>query len=207
MRRFTVLGIVLVITVGISACQSAAEFSTLRGDPLGMNHPLSSIEADSRPAMRFDSSKPYRLEFGRGSGWHGLDTVVLEQDGTVVMHRLKAEKKDEVIHQYWETGTFQLDTNATQRIAEIISNLNLVDMHRAYHADVHDGTQWVFWIVQGEEEKSIYFNNHFPEVIQDFAVALDSELMSAGSENITWTRVPASKERQHENAIWNSIKR
>jgi hypothetical protein len=32
---------------------------------------------------------PFVLELGRGSGWHGLDTAKVLDDGTVALHRLK----------------------------------------------------------------------------------------------------------------------
>ncbi|MDA0814027.1 MAG: hypothetical protein O3C21_16755 [Verrucomicrobia bacterium] len=38
-------------------------------------------------------------------------------------------------------------------------------MAEAYHADVADGNQWVLAVTQGERQKAIYFNNHFPKSI------------------------------------------
>ena len=37
-----------------------------------------SVERDDRPAFTVDPGQPFRLEFGRGSGWHGLNTVKLD---------------------------------------------------------------------------------------------------------------------------------
>src|SRR5262249_32140743 len=39
--------------------------------------------------VRLDASAPYRIELGRGSGLHGLDTVTVLQDGTVTLYRMR----------------------------------------------------------------------------------------------------------------------
>ena len=202
MRNMFVVFLLTGIAVGLCGCFDP---QPLRGDTRGENFPLSKSEPDTRPAMHFDANKPFRLEFGRGSGWHGLDTIVLDEKGTVVLHRLQMEEKGTVIHHYWETTTLLLDPGMTRQIATLIQDLRILDMKRAYHADVHDGTQWVFWLVQGGQEKSVYFNNHFPKAIQDFAVTLDSHLRSAGVDKNKWIRVPDEESRQHEKAIWKGI--
>lgn len=182
-----------------------SETSPLLGYPHGANHPLSKSETDTRPPIQFDVSKPYRLEFGRGSGLEGLDTIALDENGHIILHRLKVEEKNDVIHHYWERSNLYLSAQMTEEIAKLILDLRILDMKRAYHADVHDGTQWIFWLVQDGQEKSIYFNNHFPKAIQKFAVELDNKLKIVGIENAQWTRVPDKQTRQHEKAIWDSI--
>lgn len=178
----------------------------LRSRPSGENFPLSRSEADTHPAIKFDSEKPYRLTFGRGSGWHGLDTIALNEEGNITLHRLKKEKREDIIYYYWETATVLPKKELVKQIAILIEDLRLLKMKRAYHADVHDGSQWIFWLVQNGQEKSIYFNNHFPKAIRDFAVEFDGILSTIGIEKVQWSRVPDKQARQHEKAIWNSIK-
>jgi len=156
--------------------------------------------------MVFDASKPYRLEFGRGSGRYGLDTIVLDEEGRITQHRQKEVPTEDGIYCYWQTRSFSIPSDTVKQVAALIEDLRIIEMKRAYHADVVDGMQWIFWLVQGGQEKSVYFNNHFPKAIQDFAVALDAQLRNAGIAKIKWTRVPDDESRQHEKAIWNSKK-
>ena len=164
--------------------------------------PLIREREDTRPPMQFNIDKTYRLEFGRGSGWHGLDTIKIDDSNQVTLHRLREENG--VLH--WEHTEVDLTASDKQEIGQLIVDLGIPKMKRSYHADVHDGTQWIFWIVQNGHEKSIYFNNHFPKEIQSFALAIDEKLKDAGIEEVQWRRVPDDQERQHEKAIWKSIK-
>src|SRR5262245_45181811 len=50
------------------------------------------VESDDRPAFTNDRIQPFWLEFGRGSWWHGLDTVKFDQTGRVILHRLKSAR-------------------------------------------------------------------------------------------------------------------
>ena len=165
------------------------------------------VEKDDRPSFRIDPVQPFRLEIGRGSGWHGLDTIVIDQSGRAVLHRMKEERKENAIVQSWETATLQLPPDAVAEVLKAIETNDLMDLHRAYHANVHDGAQWVFWIKQGNREKSVYFNNSFPRPITRFAEQLDGVLARAGLDKVAWQPVPAGESRNHERELWDSIKR
>ena len=202
MMKPVILALHVAVVMGFPILGESGEPKPLRGDSRGLNFPLSSSKADDRPRMSFDPQEPYRLEFGRGSGWHGLDTVAIE-DGKVVLHRLKEDGKETYV---WLTGTLPISIDATERIAKTIRRLNLLKMDRSYHAEVNDGTQWIFRLSQDGQEKSIYFDNHFPRAIQDFAVSLDKELAKAGIDEIKWSQVPKAEVRDHEKDLWESIK-
>lgn len=156
------------------------------------------VQPDTRPSFTLNSSRPFRIEFGRGSGWHGLDTVQVSNDGTVKMYRIGAQART-------ETTTFSMPAGKVEEVAGLVNSLALTSMGRVYSRDVHDGTQWVLWIQQPPHEKAIYFNNSFPEEIKAFAKGLDAILRDAGSEKSTWTAVPPERGRDHEKAIWESI--
>jgi hypothetical protein len=66
----------------------------------------SRVERDDRPAFTIDRTQPFWLEFGRGSGWHGLDTIKIDQTGRVVLHRKKITRQEKV--NVWEVATVQL---------------------------------------------------------------------------------------------------
>jgi len=157
------------------------------------------------PAFTIDRSQPFRLEFGRGSGWHGLDTVKLDQAGRVVLHRAKGESISVIS---WETATLQLSPELLAEVLKAVESNDLMTLRKKYHEeDVRDGSQWVLWIKQSEREKSVYFNNNFPRRIKAFAEELDAILVRAGSNKAVWQPAPEQDPRQHERALWDSIKR
>jgi hypothetical protein len=159
---------------------------------------------NDRPAFVMDHTHPFWLEFGRGSGWHGLNTVKIDQTGRVVLHRMKSMHQNDVTVQSWEVGTLQLPPEAITELLKAVESNNLLGLQKAYHANVHDGTQWVLWIMQGEQEKSVYFDNHFPRSITAFAQQLDAILAQAGLDKVAWQPVD---DRQHEKELWASIRR
>lgn len=164
------------------------------------NYPLASVEKDNRPPFRLIPVEAYRIEFVRGSGWHGLDTIKVNQDGTVVLHRLAGSD--------CYTATIHLSEQSVAQILQAIEDNHLLGMDRAYHANVADGTQWVFWIRQGDNERSIYFNNHFPQEILRFAKSLDEALCESGLGKVAWHPVaPWRGNREHEKELWESITR
>src|SRR5687767_12389306 len=135
------------------------------------------VEKDDRPAFTIDRAQPFRLEFGRGSGWHGLDTVKLDETGRFVVHRMKSTRQDDVNVLSWEGATLQWPREAVAEVLKSVESNGLMRLHRVYHdPDIADGTQWVLWIKQGEREKSVYFNNSFPAEITRFAEQLDATL-------------------------------
>lgn len=164
------------------------------------------VEKDDRPAFTIDRTQPFRLEFGRGSGWHGLNTIKIDQTGLVVLHRLNSEHRQIVNVMPWEVVTLQLPSEAIAEVLKAVETNDLMGLHKAYHENVADGTQWVLWIKQGDRQKSVYFNNHFPKAITRFAKQLDSIMAGAGLDKVEWKPVPERESRQHENELWASIK-
>jgi hypothetical protein len=165
------------------------------------------VEKDDRPVFTIDRAQPFWLEFGRGSGWHGLDTVKLDQTGRVVLHRMKSERQQDVTVLSWEVATLQLPPEAVAEVLKAVDSNDLMGLHKAYHENIADGTQWVLWIKQGEGEKSVYFNNSFPRAITAFAEQLDAILARGGLGAVAWQPVPDRESRQHEKELWDSIKR
>jgi hypothetical protein len=165
------------------------------------------VEKDDRPAFTIDRTQPFWLEFGRGSGWHGLNTVQMDQTGRVLLHRMKSERQQDVTMLSWEAATLQLSPEAVADVLKAVESNNLMGLHKAYHEDIADGTQWVLWIKQGEREKSVYFDNNFPRAITAFAEQLDAIVARAGLDKVVWQPVPERESRQHERELWDSIRR
>lgn len=161
--------------------------------------------SNNGPTFTIDRTQPFWLEFGRGSGWHGLNTVKLDQTGKVVLHRMKSEQKERVVALSWEAATMQLSPERVAEVLKAVESNNLLSLHKAYHDEsIADGTQWVLWIRQGDNEKSVYFNNNFPREITAFAEQIDAILAQAGLEKVEWQA--AGRSREHERELWDSIK-
>ena len=165
------------------------------------------VETDDRPTLTIDRIQPFQLEFGRGSGRAGLDTVKIDQTGRVVLHRMKSDRQQDVTVLSWETATLLLSPEGLAEVLKTLESNDLMRLHKAYHTDVRDGTQWVLWVRQGEREKSVYFDNSFPRAITAFADQLDAILARAGSDKLAWQPVSEQESRQHDRELWDSIKR
>src|SRR5579872_2913627 len=156
--------------------------------------PRTWVTRDDRPEFRIDPAAPFQLEFGRGSSLDGFDTVKFDQSGRIVLHRIKYERLSDSIEnleRYCETATLHLSKAAIATIVEALASNRVMALHRAYHSDVRDGTQWIFWVKQGNLEKAIFFDNNFPEAINRFAAELDATLSNAGPGEVAWERLPA----------------
>ena len=167
---------------------------------------LLSVRND-RPVFTIDHTQPFWLEFGRGSGWHGLDTVKIDQTGCVVLHRMKSTRQENVNVLSWEVARLQLSPEALDEVVKAVESNKVMGLQKAYHENIADGTQCVLWIRQGEHEKSVYFNNSFPNSITAFAEKLDAILLRSGLDKVAWQPVPEREAREHERELWNSIKR
>src|SRR5262249_22328392 len=99
---------------------------------------------------RLDPALPCRIEFGRGSGWHGLDTVLVLEDGTVVLHRLSQEDDGRGMRRFVETASLNLTAESLAEVREAVEKNRLLELSRRYHGGAADGTQWVLWVRQGD---------------------------------------------------------
>jgi hypothetical protein len=187
----------------LSGCSDPGP-KAVRGDARAKSYPLYSIDMDPQREMPFDPAQPYHLKFGRGNRTDGLDTIEIDEEGRVVLYRLKEEKDGGQTDHSWETVSLSIDAETTRRIAELIRDCGLPGMNLAYDAKVDKGSRWVFRLTQGDHQKRIDFNNYFSEAIQDFAVALDRELKQAGVEHVEWSSVSPEQAREHDKDLRES---
>ena len=163
---------------------------------------FSGTRKQSKPERNwiFTPAAPFELDFGRGSGMVGLDTVAISEDGNAVLHRLGE-------HRQWVWATLRLSREQMRSIANMITRRGLGSLQNEYTPSfrVHDGTQWVLLIRQGDRRKSSYFDNSFPSAIRSFAADLDGMLRAAGSERLHWQPIENGP-REHEKLLWNSIR-
>jgi hypothetical protein len=158
------------------------------------------IEPDTRPAFILDASKPFVIEFGRGSGSSGLDVVKVKDTGAVKLYRIASAGGQNI-----ESASLRLPRADVAKLVSLVNAQQLTSMPRAYSANIADGTQWVLWIEQSSSEKSVYFNNSFPPQITTFATGLDALLAGAGSNALTWTQLPKQQGLDEQAALWAHI--
>jgi hypothetical protein len=156
-----------------------------------------------------DRGAPFRLEFGRGSGLYGFDTIDLHDDGTVTFHRLSREDDGRLAPEdFVETATIHLPVEALTEVLDTVEDTGVLGLYEKYHEPgVADGTQWVLWVQQGQKETSVYCDNYFPKPIVRFAVALDRVLARNGVEQAKWRRVNDEEARNYDRELWESIRR
>jgi hypothetical protein len=76
----------------------------------------------------------------------------------------------------WIEAAGKLSNSDNQEIASSIQTNRLLNLEKAYQAGVYDGSQWVFTLAQGTNSKAVYFDNHFPTEIVEFASKIDQIL-------------------------------
>ncbi len=170
------------------------------------NPPLARIVEDQTPPFTLDPSTPFLLSLGRGDGKMELNTISINEQGTVTLYSLRVERCDGVWNTFWETGTLHLSRDDVKAILDTVHTQHLMSLHTQYHADVYDGTQWILWLTQAPHEKSIYCHNYFPEEIVAFSDFVDDLLLKRGLPDILWTQIPDDEAGVHDDALWQSIR-
>jgi hypothetical protein len=158
------------------------------------------VESDSRPPFTLDPSKPFVIEFGRGSGLRGLDIVKIDQTGTVTLSRIAGGRQV-------ESASLEFSSEELAAVVRLVNSNQLTRMGRAYSdSRIHDGTQCILWIAQTTSEKSVYFDNSFPSSIAAFAKGLDDLLQNAGLNNTKWNPMPHQEGANQQTALWGRIR-
>lgn len=142
----------------------------------------------------------FEIQFGRGSGWHGLDLLRITSDGEAWF-----EYQTETDNGVWHRKRFHVGDQRLADLRDAINALNPWGMAAAYHGNVHDGTQWVLLVRVDGKSKSVYFDNNFPGRITQFAGFIDRAILEPLAEPIAPEVVPARHHRKHEKDIWASI--
>jgi hypothetical protein len=169
--------------------------------------PASRVVVDDRPVFDLDAARQWRIDLGRGSGLDGLETVTVNQSGRLLLYQRTDELDGTVVRSRWETAADVLPPEAVASVLAAATSNQLTLLRRAYHADVYDGTQWVLRIRQGEHDKAVYFNNHFPERVVRFATKLDEIIATTVGPRLRWRPVVVFDGPPPEHELWESIRR
>jgi hypothetical protein len=151
---------------------------------------------DSEP---IGPDQEFELQFGRGSGWHGLDLLRVASDG-------RATYEYQPQWGTWIRKTFVVDIERMRELRAAVNDLNVWGMQRAYSRGVADGTQWIVLIRVEGKSKSVYFDNKFPVRIKRFADYVDNAILKPLADPVEPIIVPTRLHGQHTKEIWASIK-
>lgn len=143
--------------------------------------------------------KKFEFQFGRGSGWHGLDLLRITSDGT-------SEYEFQESQGEWRHKAFVIPAKQVEDLREAINRFGILDLNRHYHGGVHDGTQWCLLIKVEGESRSFYFDNNFPGPIRKLAGFVDQSVLEPFAAPVQATIVPTRNHRKHEKEIWASIR-
>ena len=147
--------------------------------------------------IKFHSSQPFRISLGRGTGMHGLETIEIDENLNAELYRQTDNG--------WETCVVELTIEEWGAVSDSIAEHDLYALDRAYHAKVADGTQWILWVRQNGNAKTVYCNNYFPDPLRSFARDIDS-LFDIDDDLLEWTAVPFNLAGDHDETIWDAIK-
>ena len=192
LRFQCVVWILLVVSLTFAGCGGVIKQDSGDGS---FDLALVSSEIDNRAVMDFKPDKPFHLEFGRGSGWHGLEVVKLNEKGLLETYEFSPD---------YRRGVCLLEPDVIREVAGWLVENNVFEMNKAYSAGVNDGSQWIIWIKQNGVEKSVYFDNYFPKAIQNFATSLDAKMKTFKMEYADW--VGPREGSDYQKAIWASIR-
>ncbi len=145
----------------------------------------------------FDSSRPFKMGFGRGSELEGFDTVSIADDGSAILCRRRRSGE------YWERAELRLTPAQMRGIGESIVRHELSKLKKEYHGGAVDGTQWRLWFRQNGYKKASYFDNEFPPGVVAFSEELDRLLVVAGAEEVSWQNI--GRDRTHDREFWSAL--
>ncbi len=100
-----------------------------------------------------------------------------------------------------------LPHDSVSRILTAMTDPQVLALEKEYHANVADGTQWIFWVTQGAAAKSVYLDNHFPAPIIRFADSLDDVLAKNRVFSVKWLPALDAEAAQFQKQFWDSIKK
>ena len=110
----------------------------------------------------------FRFTFGDGSGLSGYDVLTVGADGacqyTTHVTVSTTNPSGDVESKYgWRRATFTLAPQTVTELRTLLKDIDFFRLKKAYHADVHDGTQRWARVEASGKRKGVYWNNHFPD--------------------------------------------
>lgn len=138
--------------------------------------------------------KPYFVSFGRGSGQVGLAVVTFDSAGSARILRGN------------EVCKFQISPDTIASLSKAIDQLNLLGLEKRYDGNMRDGTQWILTISTETESHTTYFDNLFPESIQQFSKLLDETFSDSFLRKQKRNQISPAEAGAIQKRLWDAIK-
>ncbi len=197
-------GLCIVLAISLCGCAGNSGRQDVKAVPV-YTAPLARIERDVNQPFPIDPNQPFQLGLGRGSWETGLNTILIRQDGAVILYRLHHDTKAGIARSFWGKGVMQIDEDSIEEILESLKQHNIMHMAQGYYAKETGGSQWIFLANQEKRKKTIFCDNHIPERMQQFAAELDAILEDEGLKKVTWEIVAGEYAGYHDDIFWKSI--
>jgi hypothetical protein len=139
------------------------------------------IDFDSQVPFRIDPTIPFIIELARGGGPVGMDSIWIDDTGTVNFHRLMGHPD------HPEMATLRVPLETLEQIVDAVQGNGVMHLHAAYRdRKIADGPEWRFRVQQTGRRKTVECLNFFPIEMTQFASQLDQLLLTAGSASLKW---------------------
>src|SRR5262245_50480556 len=212
MQHVARYGLVIALLAVLAAIRSAS------AEPCGVtwgrpdvqvanSEPLTLARSYDHRPWQLSADQPFKIVLGRGSGWHGLDTVAITESGAVTVHRRTVISDGENPIRGWEEAELSLPRDLLMKVVDSIEANHLLKLADVYSGSVADGSQWILLVTQGRNRKAVMFSNHFPLEIQRFAQHIDAVLRDCRIGTVTWQRLGRFfSDRARAKVPWDAVK-
>ena len=155
----------LVVVLTVRSCPPSLPPDWDGNESRTPNFRLSGTEDETPEAFVDDAQvlagEDFQFLMGEGSGRDGYDLVKLRADGSCEYTFGEWQLQRKV----WRRAEFQVAPETVADLRRLLVEVNYFRLKRRYHADAHDGTQWLVKARAAGRAKRVYCNNHFPAKI------------------------------------------
>jgi hypothetical protein len=144
-------------------------------------------------AVDLTGAPDFHFTFGDGSGLYGYDVLKVRADGTCrytargLVSTTNPSGDVESGYQ-WRRADFVLAPQTVTELRALLREIDFFRLKKAYHADVHDGTQRWAKVEASGKRKGVYWNNHFPEDFERLHQFVRQKVLAAHQPEILASR-------------------
>src|SRR3954469_11233395 len=95
---------------------------------------IAGAEVSTTKAPTIELGKPMEIDFGRGSAWHGLDTVRITTNGAVTLYKQTRINSQRA----WQTASLELSNSDQKRISDAFVTNQLLNLKDQIATNVAD---------------------------------------------------------------------
>ncbi len=200
---------ILVVCVCLAGCannggsgnskKSALPFvdEALSGNGTAHSYPLTKEVKDEtkypQGSTAISGAKDFVFVLGQGSGWHGFNTLRVNEAGKSVY--VFGEGKI-------RRAEFTLSAAQLDSLQKELTALDVFTLSAGYLANVYDGTQWFVKVQAGGQRKAIWCDNHFPARVVQISDFVAKNILPAFKKEIDAAVPVTLKPEEIEASDW-----